>query len=970
MASDNGKRALRVELLGPLRLLVDGVAVDVAGTKRRAVLALLAFAEGRAVASHHLVEALWPADAAESGRTALHNQVSRVRRHLGPTADRLQTAPAGYRLELGAEGLDVTEARALLTAATAIATHDPSQSYDLLRKAYGLWRGPVLADLIEITAIAVAVESCERLRRDVTDALIAAGVTVGKATSVVDIAEVSFQEDGLREPATLLFMRALASVGRAPEAIRVGTDYRRRLADETGLDPSPALDDLIRDIARGSAGPAPSSESTAHQPGNTVAKPTAIGALARGSTSDRLIGREAVVAALHRILANERLVSLVGPGGVGKTRVALEVGRRSTAVTVLLLAPIADPAAIPHALAAALDLTVVQGDPLSVCVGVLNESPGLLLIDNCEHVLDGVRDLVETVLAACPQLSVLTTSREPLGISAEYVSRLAPLPLPGGTHQLAHVPSVALFLDRAARVRPDSALTSDQLPAVADVVRRLDGMPLAIELAAGRLSTFSIEDLRDRLDRALDLLGHGGGHGRTGATTGRTGAREGRAVDSIPGGDRRHATLRATIEWSYALLTDDQQRLFRNLSVFVDGADIDTVERIGTDLHLDTDPGSVLARLVDASMIVADLTTRPRYRMLHLLRAFGMDRLAAAGEADAAVERLTRWAVDLTASIEDDLLTDREPAADAVLRRELPNLRYAWQQMRARAALDAAAAMVSALHDAVTYRDLVEIREWAEELADDPGTLNDPRAAAVLGTAAEAAYHRGDYGRADALARRGLELAVDGAGRWRCLLTLCVVDLAREEHNACVAHALAAVDVGRKLREEFGIAALAHAYRGHLDEARLLNERGIAAARSPTMRSWGAYVAGEIDNFAGLPKQAEQHYIQSIDLARLSGATFLVGVASLGLLTVRAAVGQPLEALTGFREVIEYFARNGDWTHQWVVLRNLATLLRRIGDPAASEILGAAANRAGASDRPAALDIARQAIARHQLGRS
>jgi tetratricopeptide (TPR) repeat protein len=275
------------------------------------------------------------------------------------------------------------------------------------------------------------------------------------------------------------------------------------------------------------------------------------------------------------------------------------------------------------------------------------------------------------------------------------------------------------------------------------------------------------------------------------------------------------------------------------------------------------------------------------------------------------------------------------------------------------ASLDTAAHMISALHDAVTYRDLVEMRDWAEELADDPAIETSPRAAMVLGTASEAAYHRGDYRRAAGLAQRGLDIAIDNLGRWRCLVTLSVVDLAQEEHDACVAHALAATEVGRLVREEFGIAALAHAYRGRLDEARVLNARGLAGAGSPTMRSWAAYVAGEIDNFAGLPSQAEEHYLRSIELARLSGATFLTGVASLGLLTVRARAGQVREALAGFRDVVEYFARNGDWTHQWVVLRNLAELLRRSGDPDRASQLDAAID---AADRSVALEIARRSL--------
>ncbi|MGE5765080.1 MAG: ATP-binding protein, partial [Mycobacterium leprae] len=285
-----------------------------------------------------------------------------------------------------------------------------------------------------------------------------------------------------------------------------------------------------------------------------------------------------------------------------------------------------DPAAVPHALAAALSLEVVQGDLLSACIAVLADRPGLLVIDNCEHLLDAVRESVGAVLSCCPQIRVLATSREPLGLAAEYVWRLAPLALPGPDQALAQVPSVALFLDRARRVRPGSPATPVTLQAVADIVRRLDGMPLAIELAAGRLSTFSVTDLRDRLDRSLDLLAGG-----------------------RPSGDPRHRTLRATIEWSYQLLGEDERRLFRHLSVFVDGIDLDTAERLGAELGLDGDPGSALARLVDASMIEASFENGTRYRMLETLRAFGLDRLAATGEEEAAAARMVRWAVELTA---------------------------------------------------------------------------------------------------------------------------------------------------------------------------------------------------------------------------------------------------------------------------------------------------------------------------------
>ncbi|MGW7364161.1 BTAD domain-containing putative transcriptional regulator [Streptomyces sp. NPDC054841] len=953
--------AVRVEVLGPLRLLVDGAPVDVPGPKRRAVLALLALAEGRIVTVDRLVDALWPSEVPESGRQALHNHVSRLRGHLGPAAARLETRHDGYRLAIERDELDVAQARALLATARTTAQRDPAEALPLLQEAHGLWRGPVLADLTDIVPIATAVEEYAQLRHEVTDALVASAVAAGQAEGILGLAAASSAADPLREPAALLHMRALAACGQAPEALRVGRDYRHRLVDETGLDPSPALDELERDIIGGAAGPAPGPAGPAGPP-EAAARPTT-----------RLIGRESQVAALQRQLAAERLVTLVGPGGVGKTRVALEVARKTGTATVLLLAPVTDPAAIPHALAAALNLKVDQGDVLRACVAVLGDDPGLLVIDNCEHLLDGVRDVVGVILSSCPRISLLATSRERLGLAAEHVSRLAPLPLPRPDQDPSQVPSAALFLDRARRVRPGPPPTPVELRTVADIVRRLDGMPLAIELAAGRLSTFSLADLRDRLDRSLDLLGGGS-----------------------PGADSRHRTLRATMEWSYQLLTEDERRLFRHLSVFADGVDLDTAERLAADLGLESDPGSVLARLVDASMIDASFEGATRYRMLETLRAFGLDRLAAAGEHDAAAERLLRWAVELTAWIGTAMATEREPEADAVLRRELPNLRAAWRLARSRESLDDAAAMVVVLYDAVAYRDLVEIRDWAEELADDPALATHPRAAAVLGTAAEATYHRGDYHRADRLARSGLAKATDSDGSWHNLMVLSVADLARGAYGDVIEHSLAAAALAGPHRECLGIAALATAYAGDADGARKLNDRGLAGAVTPSMLSWGAYVAGEIDSLTGHSESAERHYLRAIDLARSSGATFLVGVATVGLQAVRASAGRVHEALAGYRDVIEYFDRNGNWTHLWTTLRNLAELLRRLGDDEPAALIDAAADQApdapavvGPTDtgapvlrtttttgtapatqvpgRAAVLETARQAIERHLI---
>jgi tetratricopeptide (TPR) repeat protein len=290
-----------------------------------------------------------------------------------------------------------------------------------------------------------------------------------------------------------------------------------------------------------------------------------------------------------------------------------------------------------------------------------------------------------------------------------------------------------------------------------------------------------------------------------------------------------------------------------------------------------------------------------------------------------------------------------------VLRRELANLRAAWQSTRSRGAIDDGAVLVTGLHDAVTYRDLIEIRGWAEELAEDfigdPALAAHPRAAAVLGTAAEAAYHRGDHATAERLARGGLDRATDKFGTWCCLSVLSVVALAGGAHAEVVEHSLAADAIAPRPRDNPGVAALAMAYSGELDRARELQARGRAGAVSPSMRAWNHYVAGEIESLAGDTGAAERHYVRAIELARTAGATFLDGVASVGLVALRGRAGRTADALRGYRDVVDYFARTGNWTHLWPALRNLADLLQRIGDTDPAAALHAAADHA--PDAPA-----------------
>ena len=247
--------AVRVDVLGPLRLGVDGRSVDVRGPKRRAVLALLALAEGRTVTVEQVVDALWPDDPPESARATVHSHVSRLRADLGPGARRLTTDDGGYRLRLADDGLDLRRVRVLRDRAREVAPTDPGAAAALLREARGAWRGAALGDLTEVPPLRAAADAAAELWRDVTDRLAGALIAAGAAAEALAPAAEAVEDDPLREPAVLLLVRALAATGQAPRALRTAREFRVRLAEETGLDPSPALAALESDVAGGGAGP-------------------------------------------------------------------------------------------------------------------------------------------------------------------------------------------------------------------------------------------------------------------------------------------------------------------------------------------------------------------------------------------------------------------------------------------------------------------------------------------------------------------------------------------------------------------------------------------------------------------------------------------------------------------------------------------------------------------------------------------
>jgi predicted ATPase len=907
---------LRVEVLGPLRLTVDGRPVEVPGPRRRAVLALLAMAEGRVVSTGELVDALWPAEPPESGARALHSHISRLRGHLGPAGDRLVRDANGYRLALGPGELDVSDVR----AGAADGSHAAdAERVAALGRALRTWRGAALDEFAEVEPLAADAVALAELRRDLTDEWLAlrldraAGGGV-PADLVADATRAAAAEPG-RDRTHALLVRVLSRAGRQADALRAAHDFRRRLAEETGLDPGPDLVAAEQEAAAGILAPAPLAAPAARP---------------RARPASPLVGREHELRTLGLRVAGERLVTVVGPGGVGKTRLVLEVAADAAEAGrlthVVELAEIEEPGRVASALGTALGLQVRGDDAVLDAARDALAGGRLLVLDNCEHVIDAARAAAGRLVDGTPGLTVLATSRQPLGLAAEHVVRLGPLPVPeAGRADVADVPAVAAFLAHARRRRPGWEPGPDEAAVVAEVVRGLDGLPLALELAAGRVGTLSLAELAARLDRALDMLEAG-----------------------RPAADSRHRTLRDTIDWSYRALADGDQRLLGALAVFPGGVDLATAERLAGRLGLGGDPAATVSRLVDMSMLAATGEAgTSRFRALETVRAFMLDRLAAGGLRDSADAELVAWAVDLVAEVRDLVTGPDEAVADARVRSEMANLQAAWTAARRRGDLDARVAIVAGIDSFTTWRDVTEVTAWALELAGDPALATHPRRAEAWGSAARSAWRQGDLGGAEELGAAAVAAATAPDQLFIAYSSLAAVALFRGDAAGARDLWLRAMEgaPADMVAALYAPAALAALYEGDTAGARDLVDRAFSATEAqgaPADRAFARYVAAEMAAGAD-PEGAIELYRQAIDLARRAGATFIDGVASVGLVRLWGASGRTAEALAGYRTLLEQWRRAGHWTQMWTTLRNLVLVLVDTGQAeTAALVLGAA----------------------------
>src|SRR3984893_14175360 len=626
-------------LLGPVEVRVDGQAVPLPGVRQRLVLTMLLVDVNRVVPADRLIDELWEAALPADPRGALRTQVSRLRRALGPAGGDLATGEGGYRLIVQRSRLDAARFEDMLADAGEASGE---QALRLLDEALALWRGPAVGEFADRPFALATAARLNEMRVAATERRAELLLIAGLVEEAVAALQALLAEHPEREQARGLFMQALYRAGRHTEALATFRSWRRYLATELGLDPSPALRRIEQDILRHAAG----------VPDTRDAAVTRAPSLPLRVTS--FVGRDEDLMAVAGRLDRARLVTLHGPGGVGKTRLALEVAERTgdsyrDGVCFCDLAAVTEPHAVVRALATAAGLSERAFQRLDdQLVEQLAGRHLLLVLDNCEHVAQAAAILAERLLKETRNVTLLATSRERLEVDGEHVWQVRPLPVSG-----LGAPAVRLFLDRARAADPAAAPQDSDVEAVAALCARLDGLPLAIELAAARLPGTTVSELAANLGDRFGLL-----------TVGRR-------------ADSRHRSLRAVVDWSYEQLTPEQQYLFAQLAVFHGSFDAAAAHAIA-DGHNHPAGVTRLLYLVDRSLVTAELdggTTR--YRLLETLRSYGLERLTEHGRLDAARERHARWAADLVARAERGLRGADEASWAASIGRHFSDLRAA-----------------------------------------------------------------------------------------------------------------------------------------------------------------------------------------------------------------------------------------------------------------------------------------------------
>jgi predicted ATPase/DNA-binding SARP family transcriptional activator len=616
---------MEFEILGPLRLKSKEDVLDLGAPAQRKVLAVLLSSPNVAVSDDRLIDELWGEDSPASAHHLLQVYVSRLRALVGDLSDgpRIVREGTGYALRIEPMELDSERYMTAVARGRELQARDPDAAEQILAEAMRLWRGPPFADLPETPpAVRDHTDYLERQHLEALESWVDVRMRLGRHHDLIPELSTLVTHHPYNEELHAQLMLALYRSGRQAEALRLACALETRLREELGINPSSEIQDLYRQIL-------------VQAPHLVLEPPEPASNLPRRLTS--FVGRNHEVREVVELLEESRLVTLIGPGGVGKTRLAMETAQQlgsrfPDGVWWIDLGPVTDPDTVPDQASLVLGLTATGGTGLvEAVIRRLSRRRALLVVDNCEHVAGAVAQLVAAILEATTDPRVLATSRTPLRVEGERLWTAPPLSLPpeaSPAPELAEFDAVRLFVERGSAVDPSFVLDTANARAVAEICRRLDGMPLAIEMAAARLPVLTPHELIGHLDDRFALL-------------------------QLPtvGGHTRHRTLEAAIDASYVLLSDHEKDVFARLSVFVGPFDLDAAAAVGL-THGETSgcAAGVIAALVDSSMVTAERAgEQTRYRLLETLREYGATRLRDRREDDEARQAHAGYHLDLAA---------------------------------------------------------------------------------------------------------------------------------------------------------------------------------------------------------------------------------------------------------------------------------------------------------------------------------
>jgi predicted ATPase/DNA-binding SARP family transcriptional activator len=710
---------MRFEVLGPLRVTIGDHALALGSPQQQKVLALLLASPNQIVSTDRLIDEMWGDMPPASARHLVQDYVWRLRSLLDEADDgpRIERDGSGYAIRADPDEVDALQLVVAVREADEVLGHDPGAAEPLLREATGMWRGRPFGGLSDASRLlqteAVRLEELYLLA---VEKRIDAAIELGRHQDLVGELEGLIEQHPYRERFWEQLMLALYRSGRQAEALRAYQALRKTVGEGLGIEPGPDVEEMERRILL-------------HDPTLLWELPPPPSNLPTRLTS--FIGRTEEIAEVVKLLDISRLVTLTGPGGIGKTRLATEVAERilfdfPDGVWWIDLAVLTDPDMVIAGLADALGVTAQSAAPLieSVTRSLVHREL-LLVVDNCEHLASTTADVIGRVLRGAGGVRVLATSRVPLRVPGEVLWSVPALSMPLADRlEVADVglaDAVNLFVERGAAVERTFAVSEENLDAVVEVCRHLDGIPLAIEMAAARLRVLTPAQLSTSLDDRFAVLARG-----------------------EPDSDPRHGTLQAALDWSYDLLDSRLQRIFDRLAVFAGAFDL---EAAGVVAFHNSDATSVLddiSHLVDASMLTTVSGRRARYRLLETLRDYGIRHLAARGDEDEARESHAEYFLRLAEQAGGEIATPGFASWISRLEHSYDDLQaaLAWSLARHPRARTLRVAP-TLYHFWFRTGNAREVDRWSKPMLDDAEQAPAPLLAAAHSCAAFAATIRG-----------------------------------------------------------------------------------------------------------------------------------------------------------------------------------------------------------------------------------